>query len=230
MNFRHTILFTVAALHFRPPAGVSAASRVRFSPVGRPPRRSCFSKSAPPLHALDFKADSGSAMHLRSTLSLLVLLPLAASAQEVPIPKPGTGTGPAATPEARVPVRLDALTLEPEIRSKIDAFFAVLKQRKVPDAYRRLLEGSTLAEENPELVKKLEESTIRVLDLTGRIDATEILRIRAAGKSIREITYVLNGEKRPLRWKFYFYLSEGHWQVLDTNVATEAAGFFDDGK
>ena len=176
-----------------------------------------------------FAADDPTVMISRSALFLLAFLPLAASAQDVPIPKPpgsGTGTG----SEARVPVRLDALTLEPEIRSKIDAFFAVLKQRKVPDAYRRLLEGSTLAEENPELVKKLEESTVRVLDLTGRIDGTEILRIRAAGKSIREVTYVLNGEKRPLRWKFYFYLSEGHWQVLDTNVATEAAGFFDDAK
>lgn len=129
-----------------------------------------------------------------------------------------------------MPVRLDALTLEPEIRSKVDAFFSILKQRKVAEAYRRLLDGSTLAVENPELVTKLVDSTTRVLDLTGRLDGTEILRIRTAGKTIREVTYLLNSEKRPLRWRFYFYLAEGRWQVLDTNVATEAAGFFEDAK
>ncbi len=131
---------------------------------------------------------------------------------------------------SRPPVRMDALTLEPEIRSKIDGFFAILKQRKVEEAYRRLLEGSVLAADNPELVQKLEESTARVLELTGRIDGTEILRIRPAGKTLREVTCLLNGEKRPLRWKFYFYLADGRWQVLDTNVATEASGFFEDEK
>lgn len=145
-----------------------------------------------------------------------------ASAQELPIPKP--------VAEPRVPVRLDALTLEPEIRSRVDAFFTILKQRKVAEAYRRLLDGSTLAVENPELVTKLVDSTTRVLDLTGRLDGTEILRIRAAGKTIREVTYLLNSEKRPLRWRFYFYLADGRWQVLDTNVVTEASGFFEDAK
>lgn len=147
-------------------------------------------------------------------------LPGSAGAQQVPIPKPAA--------EGRsTPAKMDVLTLEPEIRSKIDAFFAVLKQRKVQEAYKRLLDGSVLAQENPELVTKLVESTTRVLDLTGRIDGTEIMRIRASGKTLREVTYLLNGEKRPLRWKFYFYLADGRWQVLDTNVATEAAGFFD---
>ena len=153
----------------------------------------------------------------------LIFLPVAASfAQESPIPKPA--------PEARVQVRLDALTLEPEIRSKVDAFFTILKQRKVAEAYRRLLDGSILAVENPELVTKLVDSTTRVLDLTGRLDGTEILRIRAGGKTLREVTYLLNSEKRPLRWRFYFYLADGRWQVLDTNVATEASGFFEDSK
>ena len=154
--------------------------------------------------------------------ALVFLSAAVASAQELPIPKP--------VAEPRVPVRLDALTLEPEIRSKVDAFFTILKQRKVAEAYRRLLDGSTLAVENPELVTKLVDSTTRVLDLTGRLDGTEILRIRAAGKTIREVTYLLNSEKRPLRWRFYFYLGDGRWQVLDTNVVTEASGFFEDAK
>jgi hypothetical protein len=161
-----------------------------------------------------------SVMNFRFLPILLLLAAPVAPAQQVPLPKPPA--------EPRVPVRLDALTLEPEIKSRIDAFFAVLKQRKIADAYDRLLEGSTMAKDNPGVVTKLVDSTAQVMDLTGRIDSTEILRIRAAGKTIREITYILNGEKRPLRWKFYFYQTAGKWQVLDTSVATEAAGFFEE--
>lgn len=166
-------------------------------------------------------ADSISIMLSRSAALFLTLAGVS-QAQDLPIPKPSQ--------EPRVPVRLDALTVEPEIRSKAEAFFATLKQRKVEEAYRRLLDGSVLAKENPDLVTKLIESTTRVLELTGRLDGIEILRIRATGKTIREVTYLLNGEKRPLRWRFYFYLADGRWQVLDTNVATEASGFFEDAK
>ncbi len=177
--------------------------------------------TANPLRSAGAGTDNGVIMCFRFS-ALLFLLVGVLPAQERPIPKPGS--------EPRMPVRLDALTLEPDIKNKIEAFFSVLKQRKVPEAYTKLLEGSVLAEENPELVTKLVESTTRVLELTGRIDNTEILKIRAAGKTIREVTYLLNGEKRPLRWRFYFYLADGRWQVLDTNVATEASGFFDDPK
>ncbi len=156
---------------------------------------------------------------------LFFMVPLAIPAEPAPAAKPKLPAGP-----PRLPVRQDALTLAPEIRSRIDAFFTVLKQRKVGEAYQRLFDGSVLAMENPDLVAKLIESTERVMGLTGRIEGAELLRIRGAGKTIREVTYLLNGEKRPLRWKFYFYLSNGGWQVLDTNVATEASGFFPEEK
>lgn len=161
-------------------------------------------------------------MILRAVLVLGALAPGFAMAQPPAIPKPPVSH--------KIPVRLDALTLEPEIRSRIESFFDVLKLRKAADAYQRLLDGSVLAQENPELVTQLVESTTRVLELTGRIDGMEILRIRAAGKTIREVTCLLNGEKRPLLWKFYFYFGDGRWQVLDTNVTTEAAGFFETGE
>lgn len=133
-------------------------------------------------------------------------------------------------PESPPVAKLDALTLEPEIRTKIDGFFGTLKTGKVPDAYSRLFEGSILPAENPEMVTKLVDSTTRVLQLTGTLNGAEILRVRSAGRTLREVTYVLNGEKRPLRWRFYLYLSDGHWQIIDTNVATEASAFFEEEK
>jgi hypothetical protein len=123
-----------------------------------------------------------------------------------------------------------AAALEPEIHARIESFFSALKTGKADGAYRKLFEGSVLPSENPEMVAKLTESTTRVLQLTGTVDGAEILRWRPAGRTLREVTCVLNGEKRPLLWRFYFYYGDGRWQILDTNVSTEASGFFDDGK
>lgn len=132
--------------------------------------------------------------------------------------------------ETQPVVKLDALTLEPEIRTKIDGFFATLKTGKVQAAYDRLFEGSILPAESPEMVTKLVDSTTRVLELTGKLNGAEILRVRAAGRTLREVTYVLHGEKRPLRWRFYLYFSDDQWQIIDTNVATEASTFFEEEK
>lgn len=159
-------------------------------------------------------------MKLPAVVPLILFAAATVHAQPVPVPKP-------APADSRVPVRLDPLTLEAEVRTRVDAFFTVLKQRNVDMAYRRLLDNSVLAKENPDLVTKLVDSTTRVLELTGRVDGAEILKVRAAGRTLREVTCVLIGEKRPIRWKFYFYLADGKWQVLDTNVATEADGFFE---
>lgn len=142
--------------------------------------------------------------------------------------QPASGRKSAAESPAPAKSRTVTASLEPEIRTRIDLFFATLKDHKVETAYNRLFEGSVLPGENPDMVKKLVGSTTRVLDLTGRIDSADPLKARSAGPTLREVTYVLNGEKRPLRWKFYFYFSDGRWQVLDTNVATDAAGFFDE--
>lgn len=146
--------------------------------------------------------------------------------------EPASGRKPAAESPAPARPRAAAASasLEPEIRTRIDKFFATLKDQRVEVAYNQLFEGSVLPAEHPEMVKKLVDSTSRVLDLTGRIDSADPLKARSAGPTLREVTYVLNGEKRPLRWKFYFYFGDGRWQVLDTNVATDAAGFFDEDK
>lgn len=162
---------------------------------------------------------------IRRVSALLLVAQLAASAQTPApgIPKPGT--------DSTVPLREDspaaAPSLEPAVKQQIEAFFQNLRQRKVDGGYRKLFAESPLAQDNPDLVTELVKSTTRVLDLTGDIGAAELLKVRAAGKTLREATYVLNGAKRPLRWRFYLYYSGGVWQILDTNVATEASGFFE---
>lgn len=118
---------------------------------------------------------------------------------------------------------------DPDVKQRIDAFFATLRQRKVADAYDKLFAGSGRAAEEPEVFNALVEATAQVVNLSGEIGAPELVRVRSTGKTLREATYVLNASKRPVLWRFYLYFSEGKWQVLDTTVATRATAFFEDG-
>lgn len=158
-------------------------------------------------------------MSRRFTAVLFLAAASSLSAQNIPKPQGDT----------TVPVRDEAPapTLDASVKQRIEQFFQNLRQKKVDGGYKALLSDSPLAKENPDLVTELVKSTTRVLDLTGDIGAAELLRVRGAGKTLREATYVLNGAKRPLRWRFYLYYSGGVWQILDTNVATEASGFFE---
>lgn len=114
-----------------------------------------------------------------------------------------------------------------EARQRADAFFALLRMNRVEEAYQKLFEGSAVADENPDTVSTLVDSTKRLLSSTGDIGTTEFLRVRSAGRTLLEVTWILNGRKRPVRWRIYFYQNGDGWQVLDTDVSTAASGFFD---
>lgn len=118
--------------------------------------------------------------------------------------------------------------LVPEIKARIEAFFMMLRDQRVSDGYKKLFEGAALAQERPELIKELAVTTTTVLEKCGRLESTEMLRVRGAGRSLREVIYIVNCQKRPMRWKFYAYQGGGRWQILDTNVSLEPAAFFDE--
>ena len=68
--------------------------------------------------------------------------------------------------------------LAPEIKARIEAFFMMLGP-PVSDGYKKLFEGAALAQERPELIKELAVTTTTVLEKCGRLESTEMLRVRA---------------------------------------------------
>jgi hypothetical protein len=53
------------------------------------------------------------------------------------------------------------------------------------------------------------------------------LRVRSAGNTLKEVVYIANCQKRPIRWRIFAYHGEGRWQVLDTDVDLELGSFFE---
>jgi hypothetical protein len=151
----------------------------------------------------------------RCLLVLFLVIPPALAAPEK------NPVRPAAAPEPGGNGELDA-----GVKIRIDSFFKLLKEGKADEAYAKLFEGSTLAAEQPELLPNLVKNTNKVLEKCGRLESASLLRVRSAGKSLREVIYIANCQKRPIRWQLYAYYGAGRWQILDTDVDLELDSFF----
>ena len=157
------------------------------------------------------------------TRLLPAILLLAAPAFAAPAGKT-PAKAPAASPAA---AEAPAVELDPAVKSRVDAFFSLLQKGKVQDGYERLFEGASLAKDQPELLTDLVGTTTKVLGKCGKVESSSLLRIRSAGRSLKELIYIVNCQKRPLRWKLYAYYGEGRWQIIDTNVDLELSSFFE---
>ncbi len=153
-------------------------------------------------------------------LSLLTTAVLAAPQKPAAKPAPKPAAAPAPAPSAD-----DAL--DPAVRARIDAFFNHVKNRQVQDGFNRLFEGSALAAEQPVLLETLVKNTLLLIEKCGKVESASILRVRSAGRALKEVTCVMNCQKRPMLWRVYVYFGDGRWQVLDAEVELELHAFFD---
>jgi hypothetical protein len=130
-------------------------------------------------------------------------------------------------PAAPAPAPSSGIELDTSLKLRIETFFKLLRDGETRDAYDRLFDGSTLAAESPELQGDLIKSTSAVLEKWGKVESASVLRVRAAGATLKEIVCIVNCRKRPIRWKFYAYFGEGRWQIIDTEPSLDLASFFD---
>lgn len=158
-------------------------------------------------------------------LTLLLIALLSTLAQAVP-PKGTPKAAPKTAPKPAVPAPQASGELDAAVRARIEAFFNHLAGGKIEDAYARLFEGSALAKEQPALLPTLVSNTKLVLEKCGAAENGAVLRVRGAGKTLKEVTCILNCKKRPIRWTLYVYYGEGRWQVLDAEADLELGAFF----
>ena len=137
---------------------------------------------------------------------------------------------PKTPPKPAVPAPQAAGDLDAAVRARIEAFFKHLTEGKLDEGYARLFEGSTLAKEQPALLPTLIKNTTLVLEKCGAAENGSVLRVRSAGRTLKEVTCILNCKRRPIRWTLYAYYGEGRWQILDAEVDLELGAFFDAGK
>lgn len=99
----------------------------------------------------------------------------------------------------------------------ISTFFLGLKAGQVDAAYDALIRN-TIISERKENVSALKESTNKALDSYGPVTGYEVIDSLQVGSSLVRQTCISLNQDLPLRWRFYFYRSEGSWKLVDMRV------------
>ena len=173
---------------------------------------------------------------MKLLLSLLLMAVPVMAGPDKPKARPASGsdksTTAAAAPAAAAPAPASAPAaqvgdLDPIVRGRIEDFFKCLQDHRVKDGYTRLYHGSALAEEQPVLMEANTKNTLLLMEKWGRVESGSIIRVRSAGRTLKEVTCILNLQKRPVRLTLYVYFGGGRWQVLDNNADLELHSFFE---
>jgi hypothetical protein len=108
-------------------------------------------------------------------------------------------------------------------------FFDSLKKGEIDKAYDELVKGTKIAE-RPKDIATLKGKTTEAVALFGPIQGHEILETKLVGSHLARFTCLSLGKNFPLRWRFYFYLAEPSWRLIDIRVDDRLADIFEEGE
>jgi len=166
---------------------------------------------------------NGSILRMRLIVLAFVLAAATLHAQEAEQRKrmifPSANAGPqsAAAPAPVTPAGPETPGKPQDPAAVINSFFLALKSGQVDAAYEGLVKN-TIISERKDNVKELMESTKKALDSYGPISGYEVVDSLAVGTSLVRQTCISWNQDLPLRWRFYFYRSEGGWKLVDMRV------------
>jgi hypothetical protein len=109
----------------------------------------------------------------------------------------------------------------------VEQFFRALKSNQVDAAYDTLVKDSIIAERRED-VAALKRRTQEALDNYGPIAGYEMVDEKIVGTSLQRRTCVSINSDLPLRWRFYFYKSEGSWKLVDLRVDDALVELFEE--
>ncbi|MEA3213176.1 MAG: hypothetical protein QOE70_6233 [Chthoniobacter sp.] len=118
-------------------------------------------------------------------------------------------------------------TVPPEPAQIVHSFFQLVGMGEIDGAYTSLMKGSKIAE-RPEELRSLKLKTQKAVELFGVVHGYDLVDNKPVGERLMRATYVSLGHDFPLRWRFYFYKSQGEWKLIDLRVDDNLPGIFDE--
>ena len=106
-------------------------------------------------------------------------------------------------------------------------FFGSLEKGQIDEAYANLTKGSKIIEK-PEDLRVLKQKTKEAIEVFGAIQGYELVETKPVGTKLMRRTYLSLGAEYPLRWRFYFYLANNRWRLIDLRVDDRLTGMFDE--
>ena len=121
---------------------------------------------------------------------------------------------------------ISSTNLDPELKQVFESFFAKVKDGRISDAWKKMLEGSRIGED-PEILAEFISKSEKITELHGKVIDWELLRVKSTGKHLREIIYQLSCKDHPTRWRIFAYQTEGRWQILNVEVVSDLTKMFE---
>jgi len=109
----------------------------------------------------------------------------------------------------------------------LQRFFEALKADKLEAAYEGLAKNTLIASK-AENLEQLKKRTREALDNFGPVKGYELVESLEIGQSLSRQTCLSLNEDLPLRWRFYFYHTEGKWKIVDLRVDDGIVELFDE--
>ena len=109
----------------------------------------------------------------------------------------------------------------------LDLFFLALKAGQVDAAYEALVKDTIIAERKED-VDSLKKRTKDAIESYGPIVGYELVDEKIVGTSLLRRTCISLNTDLPLRWRFYFYKSEGTWRLVDLRVDDALVELFEE--
>lgn len=109
----------------------------------------------------------------------------------------------------------------------LNAFFLALKADQVDAAYDALVRNTIIAERQKD-VDGLKVKTKEAIDGYGPISGYEVVDEREVGTVLMRRTCISLNSDLPLRWRFYFYKTQGEWRLVDLRIDDGLVELFED--
>ncbi|GAT34224.1 hypothetical protein TSACC_22648 [Terrimicrobium sacchariphilum] len=109
----------------------------------------------------------------------------------------------------------------------LNAFFLALKADQVDAAYDALVRNTIIAERQKD-VDGLKAKTKEAIDGYGPISGYEVVDEREVGTVLMRRTCISLNSDLPLRWRFYFYKTQGEWRLVDLRIDDGLVELFED--
>ncbi len=149
------------------------------------------------------------------------LLPLLAVAALLPLSAPVQG-------QEAAPRRAEAPTPSGEAPPQaIRTFFATLAKNDIDAAYKGLLTGTKIAESSQD-VSMLKSKTEEAIRAFGAISGGEWIETKRVGTRLSRYVFLSFGKDYPMRWRFYFYETEGQSRLIDIRISDRLSEMFDE--
>lgn len=109
----------------------------------------------------------------------------------------------------------------------LNAFFLALKADQVDAAYDALVRNTIIAERQKD-VDGLKAKTKEAIEGYGPIAGYEVVDEREVGTVLMRRTCISLNSDLPLRWRFYFYKTQGEWRLVDLRIDDGLVELFED--